>query len=175
MPGMSDHILTAPVFKRLSDQSRVPGFHKTPILGAILADLKGGAKSVLDVAYSAGMYADRQQAKHLEEDWFDSKGQGFWHQTKYDVPALVRGGMVKALELYQATGKPLDFFWMISGDDTTDPWNVLISECTEHIVVIFFTPNVPCNLPMVDDYTMWVVEQDNANNIVTRHTKRPVG
>ena len=100
---------------------------------------------------------------------------GFWHGTAYKVAELVRTGMINALDLYQSTGKPLDFFWMISGTGSTAPWNVIVAECTDHIVVIFFTPDVPCNLTMVDDYSMWITEQDPATKVVaTRHTRRPI-
>jgi hypothetical protein len=64
---------------------------------------------------------------------------------------------------------------VISGPNGTDPWNVVVAEAADIVIVIFFTPNVPCTLPMVDDYSMWIVEQDKSNNVVTRHTKRPVG
>jgi hypothetical protein len=176
MPGMSDFILRAPVFKRLGDQSRVAGFHKTSMLANILDDLKNSSKTLLEIAFSAAMYTDAKQAEHLDKDWLDSAGSGFWHTSNYKVAELVRGGIVKALEVYQSSGKPLDFFWMISGKNMTDPWNVLVAECAEHILVIFFTPNVPCNLPMVDDYSMFIIEQDKVTkNVITRHTKRPVG
>ena len=174
MPGMTDNILRAPVFKRLSDQSRVKNFYKSPMLANIISDLKTTTKTVVDIATSAGMYADSTQSKHLDKDWLDSGGQGFWHTSKYKVGELVRQGMIQALEVYQATGKPLEFFWMISGQNMTDPWNVLVAEGTDNVIVIFFTPNVPCNLPMVDDYSLWVTEQDGAGNVATRHTKRPV-
>lgn len=175
MPGMSDYILKAPVFKRLSDQSRVKDFYKTTFLAGIIDDLKANKKTLVEIALSAGMYTDYNQAKHLDKDWLDKDGTGFWHLTKYKVADIVRAGIIQALEVYQSTGKPLDFFWVISGPDITDPWNIWVAECTEHIAVTFFTPNVPCNLPMVDDYSMWITEQDNTGTVATRHTKRPVG
>jgi hypothetical protein len=175
MPGMSTEvIIKAPVFKRLSDQSRVAGFDKSPLLANIISDLKAGAKSLVDIALGAGMYADSKQAEHFDKDWLNSGGTGFWSKGPYKVPDLVRGGIIKALEVYQSTGKPLDFFWMLSGTDKADPWKVIVAEAADTIVVIFFTPDVPCGLKMIEDYSMWVTEQDGGGNVATRHTKRPV-
>ncbi len=175
MPGMSSElILKAPVFKRLSDQSRVAGFNKSPVLANVISDLKNTAKSIVDIALSAGMYADTKQAAHFDKDWLDSGNSGFWHTSSYNVAGLVRAGMLNALEVYQSTGKPLDFFWILSGTNQTDRWNIVVAEATDTIVVMFFTPDVPCMLKMVDDYSMWVTEQDAAGTISTRHTRRPV-
>lgn len=177
MPGMPDIILKAPVFNRISEQTRVPGFAQSTALATIIADLKGSSKSVADIAISAGMYTDHNQSAHLERDWLDTDpaNPGFWHASKYKVADLVRKGILNALQLYQSTGKPLDILWAISGPNMTDPWNVAVAECTQHIVVIFFTPNVPCPLPVVDDYSMWITEQDGGGNVLTRNSKRPAG
>lgn len=175
MPGMSSElILKAPVFKRLSDQSRVAGFSTSPVLANIISDLKNPTKSLVDIALSAGMYADTKQAAHFDKDWLDSGGTGFWHASPYKVADLVRAGMINALEVYQSTGKPLDFFWILSGSKQTDRWNVVVAENSDTIVVMFFTPDVPCMLKMVDDYSMWITEQDGTGKISTRHTLRPV-
>jgi hypothetical protein len=169
----SELILKAPVFKRLSDQSRVAGFHTSPVLANIISDMKNTTKSLVDIALSAGMYADTTQAAHFDKDWLNSGGTGFWSTSTYDVPGLVRAGMINALEVYQSTGKPLDFFWILSGKKQTDRWNVVVAEATDTIVVMFFTPDVPCMLKMVDDYSMWITEQ-GSSGISTRHTQRPV-
>jgi hypothetical protein len=168
----SQLILKAPVFKRLSDQSRVAGFHQSPLLATIISDLKNTTKSLVDIALSAGMYTDTKQAAHFDKDWLDSGNTGFWTGTGYKVADLVRGGMITALDVYWNTGKPLDFFWILS--DSKNGWKVVVAEATDTIVVMFFTPDVPCNLKMVEDYSMWVTEQDKAGNVSTRHTLRPV-
>lgn len=176
MPGMPDIILKAPVFKRIGDATRVKGFHKSTALAAIIADLKNSNMSLIDVAISAGMYQDHGQAAHLNKDWLNSQKNGFWNNTTYDVPALVRAGILDALETYRKTGKPLDLLWAISGPNPTDPWIVSAVECSEHIVVTFFTPNVPCALPIVTDYSIRITEQDPATGSVsTRYSHRPAG
>lgn len=175
MPGMSSEvILKAPVFKRLSDQSRVPGFHQSALLATIISDLKNTTKSLVDIALSAGMYTDYKQAAHFDKDWLGSGGGGFWNGSGYKVPELIRDGLITALDVYWNTGKPLDFFWILSGLNQTAPWNVVVAEATDTIVVMFMTPDVPCNLKMIDDYSMWITEQNAAGNVSTRHTKRPV-
>jgi hypothetical protein len=170
---MPDNILTAPVFKRLSLQSRVAGFSQSSALANVISDLKNTSKSLVNIAIGAGMYTDANQAAHLDKDWLDSGGTGFWHTTRYKVADLVRAGMLQALQVYQSTGKPLEFYWMISGRGGTGDWNVLVVEATDNIIVIFFTPNVRCDVPTVEDTSMWVTEQDANDKVLTRHTQRP--
>jgi hypothetical protein len=177
MPGMPDIILKAPVFKRISAATRIKGAPQSTVLAGIINDLKNSPKSLADIAISAGMYHDHDQAEHLNLDWLDTDPArpGFWRASNYKVEELVRKGILNALELFQKTGKPIDLFWAISGPNMIDPWNVAVAECPEHIVVIFFTPNVPCPLPVVDDYSIWITEQDAAGVVSTRNAKRPAG
>jgi hypothetical protein len=102
-------------------------------------------------------------------------GNGFWRTSTYKVEKLVRGGILKALEVFQKTGKPIDIFWAISGPAMTDPWVVAVAECRNNIVVTFFTPDVPCTLPLVDEYSIWITEQDATGNVVTRSARKPAG
>jgi hypothetical protein len=178
MPGMSDIILRAPVFKRIGDATRVPGAQNSSFIANVIDDLKDKTKSLIDIGISAGMYTDKKQAEHLDKDWLESdpiNHPGFWNGSGYDVPGLVREGILTALTLFQKTGKPLDLFWAISGLTKKDKWNVAVAECTEHIVVIFFTPNVPCMVDMVDDYSITITEQRADKTVGTRHSKKPVG
>jgi hypothetical protein len=174
---MPDVILKAAVFKRISDASRVAGMSQSPAIAKVIADLGNSKKKLADIAISAGMYQDHTQSAHLEQDWLDlvAGKPGFWHASPYKVEELVRKGLLSALNLFWQTGKPLDLFWAISGPNMTDPWNVAVAECPEHILVIFFTPNVPCPLPTVDDYSILITEQDGAGNVTTRNSKRPAG
>jgi hypothetical protein len=174
---MSDIILRAPVFKRIADATRVAGAQNSSLIANVIADLKDPNKSVIDIGISSGMYTDKQQAAHLDKDWFDSDPNhaGFWHGSGYDVPGLVREGILTALTLFQKIGKPLDIFWAISGLTMKDKWNVAVAECPETILVIFFTPNVPCMVDMVDDYTITITEQTGGGKVQTRHSKKPVG
>jgi hypothetical protein len=166
-------IIKALVFKRLGDQSRVAGFHSSPLLANIISDLKTTTKSLTDIALSAGMYRIPSRRSTLTRTGSIPRTPASGARDNM-MPGLIRAGVIKALEVYQSTSKPLDFFWMLSGPKQSDPWKVVVAEAADTIVVIFFTPDVPCNLKMVDDYSMWVVEQTPPNPVVTRHTKRPV-
>jgi hypothetical protein len=103
-------IIKAPVFKRLGDQSRVAGFHSSPLLANIISDLKTTTKSLTDIALSAGMYSDTKQAEHFDKDWLNSTNAGFWSTGQYDVPGLIRAGVIKALEVYKTVSR-----WISSG------------------------------------------------------------
>jgi|SRR5262245_49882945 len=175
MPGMPEIFLNMPVFKRISEASRVTGTSQSQMIAQVIADLGDPSKPLADIAISAGMYKDHTETAHLEQDWFDLvAGQpGFWHTSAYKVEELVRKGLLSALNLFRQTSKPLDLFWAISGPNMTDPWTVAVAECTEHILVIFFTPNVPCPLSTIDDDSILITEQDRAGNVTTRNAKAP--
>jgi hypothetical protein len=176
MPGMPDLILRAPVFGRLSHASRVPGAHTNPLIDSMIARLNGDpalpGNKIAKIAEDMGFYADAPQADHFKRDWLnDPPGGGFWKTI--DTEAILRKGLVTMLETFKAKNKPLEFFWVISGDQNSTRWEMSITVCNRVIVVMFHTPQFPCFVPTQPSTTMTIVRPEGGV-VVARPVLEPV-
>ncbi len=163
MPGMLDIILKAPVFGRLEKASRVPGAPSNPLLDEIISRLEDPAdpdNGLVQIARDMGFYSSEAQAVHLKEHWLnDPPGNGFWQGI--DTEPIIRKGLAKACRLFRDHGRPMEFFWVMSGSQNTSDWEMSISLCHRTTLIIFHTPRVACQLQPVDSDTMWLSLEEN--------------
>lgn len=175
MPGMTDLILRAPVFRRLAKASRIPGAADNPLIDLIIQRLEGNStlpqNKLVQIALDFGFYQDDAQAAHLKRDWLNQgTGPGFW--PTIDTEAIIRKGMVTVLQKFQEKKRPLELFWVISGDSDTDRWEMTVSVCRRVIVVMFHTPYMPCFVPTQNSETMFVIRRESGT-VVSRPVLEP--
>jgi hypothetical protein len=173
---MPDLILKAPVFGRFARASRIKGAHKNPFLDEIIrrleADPSKPENKLVKIARDMGFYASDAQAEHVKRDWLnDPPGGGFWPAV--DTEAILRQGLLAACRKFRETGLPLEFFWVISGDQNTTRWEISISQCPECIVVMFHTPQFPCFVPTEASDSMWIVRPEGGA-VICRPVQVPV-
>jgi hypothetical protein len=173
---MPDLILRAPVFHRLGKASRVRGAHNNPLIDDMITRLNGDpalpANKIAKIAEDMGFYADAAQADHFKRDWLnDPPGGGFW--PTIDTEAILRKGLATMLDTFKTKGKPLEFFWVISGDQNSSRWEMSISVCPRTIVIMFHTPQFPCFVPTQPSTTMTIVRPEGGI-VVARPVLQPV-
>ncbi|HXJ33711.1 MAG TPA: hypothetical protein VMS22_06675 [Candidatus Eisenbacteria bacterium] len=175
MPGMPDLILRAPVFHRLAKASRLAGASSNPLVDEIITRLNGDpsqpANKIPQIMQDMGFYADAPAAEHFRRDWLnDPPGGGFWQTI--DTESIIRKGIAVALEKFKDVGKPLEFFWVISGDQTTSRWEMTVTVCKRVIVVMFHTPQFPCFVPTKASTSMTVIRPEGGA-IIARPVLEP--
>jgi hypothetical protein len=168
---MPDLLLKAPVFGRIAKASRVPGANTNPLLDQIIdrleADPTQPQNRLAQIAIDFGFYKDAQHAEHLAKHWLDDPpGTGFWPGI-LEVEEIIRKGMALALKKFRETGRPLEFFWVISGDQNSDRFEMSVSLCRKVIVVMFHTPQVPCNVPTKFSDRIWLARKESGS-VITR-------
>lgn len=176
MPGMPDLILKAPVFGRFAKASRLKGAAKSPLLDQLIQRLEGDpslpANSLVQMALDMGFYASPQQAEHVRRDWLnDPPGNGFW--PGIDTEALLREGLLTVCRKFKETRLPIEFFWVISGDQNTARWEMSVSRCKRCLVVMFHTPQFPCFVPTEPSKSMWIIREENGA-VISRPVQVPV-
>ena len=173
MPGMPDLLLKPPVFDRMETLSRKAGFRSGSKLKNAISDLAGSssAKSIVDIAMDLDLYKTPKEAEHLKLHWLnDPPGSGFWPSV--DVEPILRAGLLFACKRFKLKGLPLEFFWVISGDQNTSRWEVSVSVGKKQITVMFHTPQFPCFVPTVQATSMWIARKE-AGAVVTRKVLIP--
>jgi len=181
MPGLPDVIIKAPVFHRMEALSRDKAMWSNSasknMLDKVILDLGGTARSIVDIAKDAGLY-DNDSTDHFEEHWLNSTANGYWKSSQKKVNAVLRAGMKRVCEEFKSSyyAKPLEFFWAISGDHTTDRWEMSIHRGPNQITVIFHTPQPNVNYPnTTSDLNLCVVKFDvNTNAAVIKPVEIPV-
>jgi hypothetical protein len=176
MPGLPDLILRAPVFHRVGKASRLPGASTNPLIDDMITRLNADpslpANKIAKIAEDMGFYADAAQAEHFKRDWLnDPPGGGFW--PSIDTEAILRKGLVTMLETFKAEAKPLEFFWVTSGDQNSSRWEMSITVTNKVIVVMFHTPQFPCFVPTQPSTTMTIVRPEGGV-IVARPVLEPI-
>jgi hypothetical protein len=177
MGGMPDLIVKAPVFARLEAWTRAPGNWQSSVLDSIINRLTGPvndpANGLVQIGIDFGFYADLAKTEHLRNDWFNEGGNGFW-QNVADVEGIMRKGLAKTCELFKQTGKPVELFWVISSSDQNDSrWEMSTSICNEILLVIFHTPQAPCDTPTKDNDWTWISKLNKQGKPVTHKAKLP--
>lgn len=176
MPGMPDILQRAPVLRRLAKASRVPGAKSSPILTDLITRLKnpvGPQDDLLALAVEKGFYANAAAADHFRKHWLDDPpGNGFW--SGLPTKTVIAAALLKTCELFQQTGYAIEFFWVISGEQGTDRFEVTIAQCDgpKVLVVTFHTPAVPCNVATKAAPNLWVT-RDEFGTVVTRNILIP--
>jgi hypothetical protein len=166
---MPDLILRAPVFHRIGKASRLKDAASNPLIDTMITRLNGDPadadNKIAKIAEDMGFYTDAAQAEHFKKDWLnDPPNSGFWQTI--DTEAILRKGLVAMLEAFKTHKKPLEFFWVISGDQNTDRWEMSITVCKKVIVVMFHTPQFPCNVTTHDSTTMTIVRRQQGTVVV---------
>jgi hypothetical protein len=80
---------------------------------------------------------------------------------------------VTMLETFKAEAKPLEFFWVTSGDQNSSRWEMSITVTNKVIVVMFHTPQFPCFVPTQPSTTMTIVRPEGGV-IVARPVLEPI-
>ena len=173
MPGMPDPIQKSGVMRRMEEFSGVPNNANSKRLKAAIASLQADPNgATLEAIANAGNFYDgSHKADHFRKHWL-GEGPGadpFWPGIQEKVKKTLSSGMLKVAQLFQSTGKPCQFLWVMSGAEGTTDWWMSITEGSKTIVVIFHTPLVPCDLPLEDSKTVWVVNGEKGS-----YTPRPV-
>jgi hypothetical protein len=168
---MPDLILKAPIFGRISKASRIPGSSADARLGQMIARLDADPtqpqNKLVQIGLDFGFYSSAQQAEHLSKHWLDDPpGAGFWAGLP-EVEEIIRKGLSLALKKFRDTGLPLEFFWVISGDENSDRFEISVSVCATVIVVIFHTPQVPCNVTTEHSHNIWLARFETGS-VITR-------
>ncbi|HZR71069.1 MAG TPA: hypothetical protein VFB01_18670 [Burkholderiales bacterium] len=176
MPGMPDLLVKAPVFGRFARASRLKGAHRNPLLDQMISRLQAdptkAENKLVRIARDMGFYKSDAQAEHVKRDWLnDPAGGGFW--PAIDTESVMREGLLAVCRKFKETGLPVEFLWVISGDQNTTRWEMTISQLSECLVVMFHTPQFPCFVPTVPSDSMWVVRCENGR-VVTRPIQIPV-
>lgn len=177
MPGMPDPIQKSGVMRRIEDFTGDPNNATsgdlTKIINALTADLNGTSlAATARIKFYGGANPDTHFLKH----WL-GEGTGpnpFWPGIQPKVRKTLRAGMLKAAELFQAKKKPCQFLWVRSGPEGGTDWWMSITEGAKAIVVIFHTPNVPCDASLEDSKTVWIVD-GSTGNYTARPAKVPKG
>lgn len=175
MPGMFDVILRAPVFGRLSRASRIPGAAASPLLADIITRLGDPNDNMVDIAADMGFYSTPAQESHVRKDWLneDPGGHpGFWPTIRTEP--IMRAGLKVACERFRDTGKPLEFLWVMSGDQYSTTFEVSITECRDIVLVVFHTPPAPCLETPANSQSMWIVRYGVGNVLESRPVKIPL-
>jgi hypothetical protein len=173
MPGLPDLILKAPVFARLEKLSRDGAFWQNEAIRdhlnqtvVDLSDTTNTAKSILAIAKSAWLY-DKDSTQHFEQHWLNSAGGGYWKNMQSKVDAVLRAGMKRACEVFIARNYavPFEYFWVISGDTSSDRWEMSISEGLDQVTVIFHTPQTPAvYTKYIENPKMSIARYDTASS-----------
>ncbi len=173
MPGMPDLIQKSGVMRRMEIFSQVPSNAGSALLDTVIdglqADPNGDALDA--IAIGGGFYGDDTAAEHFRKHWL-GKGPDaapFWPTIQDKVKKTLRNGMLQVAQTFQATAKPCQFLWVMSGPEGSTDWWMSVTEGETSIVAIFFTPLVPCDYELEDSKTVWVVKEQNGD-----YTPRPV-
>ena len=174
MPGMPDLIVKAPVFSRLEAISRIPGMKSHPLLAAAIARLQNPNDDLVQIAKDMFLYADDQQAAHFKRDWLNRPaGSGFWAQQAINTEPIIRAGILLACQKFQQTGLFCDYFWVISGDNTTNRWEVSVTVGFDRITIMFHTPQYASpSAPNRQSTSIWIVRKEGGT-VVTRPALDP--
>ena len=178
MPGMPDPIQKSGVMQRMETFTADPANASCGLLTAAINSLKAdpNGNALVAIATNSGFYGGANGANHFRKHWL---GEGpdadpFWPGIQAKVKQTLRSGMLKTAQLFKSTAKPCQFLWVMSGAQGTTDWWMSITEGMKFIVVIFHTPLVPCDLPLEDSKTVWVVNGDSGS-FAPHPVKVPVG
>ncbi|MGH7785214.1 MAG: hypothetical protein ACRERC_00010 [Candidatus Binatia bacterium] len=175
MPGMPDLILKAPVLKRLEILSRIPGMKNSQKLKDAIARLNGPLTDpdnrLVKIARDLGLYASDAEADHFKAHWLDDPaGSGFW--PGIDTESILRKGLWLACTKFKNSGRPCEYFWVISGDQNSTRWEISVSKGKHQITIMLHTPQFPCFVPTVHATNMWIVREE-AGAVISRKVLIP--
>jgi hypothetical protein len=64
-----------------------------------------------DVCARFGLFRDEEDERHLREDWLGEGGHGWW--PKEPMEAMLRTGMIRAVQLLRQYDLPLASYWRV--------------------------------------------------------------
>jgi hypothetical protein len=178
MPGMPDPIQKSAVMRRIEkftdDPANASSGVITGVINALTADPAGNA--LVAMATNGGFYGGPNSPDHFRRHWLgeNPNADPFWPGIEAKVKQTLRSGILKVAQLFKATAKPCQFLWVMSGPEGSTEWWMSITEGLRTIVVIFHTPLVPCDLPLEDSKTVWVVN-GASGSFDPKPVKVPVG
>jgi hypothetical protein len=178
---MPDLIQKSGIMQRFELFSNNPANQNSSIVTDAIARLGGNPalpnNDLLKIARDLGFYADDLAATHFRRHWLGRGGDAkpFWPTIQNTVNAVLRKGMLKACELYKQTGFPGEFWWVASGGIGTADFQMSVSVYRQRILVVFHTPLIPCDEPLVDSTRTFITLEDDTGTVVTRPAVVPAG
>ena len=179
MPGMPDLMQKSPIMRRFELFSRMPGSQNSQRLADAINRLGGDPTApdnqLLKIAEDLGFYDASHPSAHFRTHWLGlpPAADPFWPTIQQEVNDKIRAGMLKTCQLFQTTGHPVEFWWIMSGAEGTTDWQMSVTDFGERILAVFHTPTVPCDEPLKDSQFTWVVTTGDAGDVVTRPAKVP--
>lgn len=114
-----------------------------------------------------GLFATEADEQHLREDWLGEGGRGWW--PKQPMEAMLRAGMIRAVQLLREHDLPLASYWRVGKD--TRQVQITFALSPQQITLVMSTP-----LPrlrkagggrLVKNPKIWIVAHDARNRVVS--------
>ena len=83
-----------------------------------------------------GLFATEADEQHLREDWLGEGGRGWW--PKQPMEAMLRAGMVRAIQLLREHDLPLASYWRVGKD--TRQVQITFALSPQQITLVISTP-----------------------------------
>jgi len=111
--------------------------------------------TLADVCGRFGLFKDKEDERHLREDWLGEGGHGWWPTEPME--ALLRKGMIRAVQLLRQYDLPLASYWRIGKG--TPQVQITFAISKQQITLLISTPPPRGRHPgrAVINPKMWVV------------------
>jgi hypothetical protein len=131
--------------------------------------------SLADVCARFGLFADAEEERHLRQDWCNENGKGWWPNEPME--ALLRRGMIRAIELLREHDRPLASFWRIGKN--TRRVQITFALSAHQITLLISTPpprvrRAARRIKMARNDRVWIVAHDARGKIVSVPGRTPV-
>jgi len=124
------------------------------------------AGSLAKVCARFGLFANEAEERHVREDWFGEGGKGWW--PKEPMEALLRKGMIRAIELLREHDVPLSSYWRVGKDTRRVQITFAISAHQITLVISTPPPHVRrASGRSVVNGRVWFVAHDGRNKVVS--------
>ena len=154
MGGMPGIIAKVPINKRIDLLSNPTTFgsHREfeRARDAFLADLQSfdpnnKGQDYVEILKKHGIVIGKKEEAHLRNHWFNEDGQsGWWTRPEYGpIAEIHRLGLIEAFLMSKAENKPIDSYWICTGNR----FQVCIGWSEQQITRIIISPGVPMHEP----------------------------
>jgi len=161
-----NEVFVSPGFLRALDRASV-NRHEWPEEGVQeLFRILRKAGTLAKVCARFGLFANEAEERHVREDWFGEGGKGWW--PKEPMEALLRKGMIRAIELLREHDVPLASYWRIGKDTRRVQITFTISAHQVTLVISTPPPRVRrASGRLVVNRRVWYIAHDARNTVVS--------
>jgi len=135
IPPFSEMVLTPAFLRALDRASR--NRNEWPEKGVqTLYKVLRRRGTLADVCARFGLFRDKEDERHLREDWLNEGGHGWWPNEPME--AMLRKGMIRAVQLLRQYDLPLASYWRVG--QGTPHVQITFAVSKQQITLLISTP-----------------------------------